>query len=88
LKSVKQFSLADKEFFPWEVRTEFLCSTAPHNFVFTITLKRGKNSESMETSDERNAVLETGNIKKQQFSIQKFNCLLLETQCFTAGRHR
>ena len=41
----------------------------------------------METSDERKAVLETGNIKKQQFSIQKFNCLLVETHCFTAGRH-
>jgi hypothetical protein len=33
----------------------------------------------METFDERNAVLETGIIKKQQFRIQKFNCLLVET---------
>jgi len=57
------------------------------NFVYIITLKRSKNCESMETSDERNAVLETGDMKKQQFGIQKFNCLLVETQCFTAGRH-
>jgi len=56
------------------------------NFVFIITPKRSKNSESMESSDERNGVLETGNIRKQQFSIQKFNCLLVETHCFTAGR--
>jgi hypothetical protein len=40
----------------------------------------------METSDERNAVLETGDMKKQQFGIRKFNYLLVETQCFTAGR--